>query len=379
MVGAMRVLLVFVVGLLACKGDPPFHASVYAKVVDDRLELELYGPRDLTVTIPGQPPTPLDTLEGSPPKLSVPLEGFKDGENTLEVKFEQRGQVVTQTVTFTKPPGAGKPFVRIAECKSSGTSSGHAKLDAGDLGKVDYCWAWSDGNIRVVWKGSVGGKLTVGDQTVDIGKDGKVEIAYPLRPLLLRAPVRSALSDGAGIATQVPVMFAKGTTKLEGKLTIDLSRAAGDLTKVLFSDAASGTPISGDAANRSKNSLVYLSAATYRAAKHFGRQTTVAEVGLVAVAHDLGAPRDGSKCGPYASTRGAPGDGMAPRDLIDVQVVVIDATSGQKLGSRDFKADNRIECPILATSKGSTWETIKARPDKAVEAWLTQVAANGGP
>ncbi len=379
----MRVVVLLVV-LLACKGNPPFYASVNAKVVDDRVELEFYGDSDMTVTVPGVAPTRLDALEGTAPwKMTVPLDKFNDGDNTIEIAFEKNGKVVTETVTIRKPPGAGKPFVRLADCASSGTSNGHAKLQAGDFGKIDYCWAWSDGSIRLGWTGSVGGKLTVGDQTVDIGKDGKAQVVYSLRPLILRAPIRSALSDGAGIATTVPFVFAKGAVKLEGKLSIDLAGAAKDITKALFRDVGSGTAITGDAATRSTSSLVYLPADKYRAASHFGKLTTVGEVGLVAIGYDVGTSRDGSKCGPYKSTseKGAPGgDGMAPRKLVDIQVKVFDATTGTKLGAQDFKADDSIDCPMFASSKGSAWEKIESRPDdKTVGVWLDRVAEDGKP
>jgi hypothetical protein len=379
---AMRLVLALTLALLSCKENPPFYANAQTKVIDDRVELEFYGDADMTVTVPGMPPTPVATLPGpSPWKMSVPLDKFKDGDNTFEIKYESRGKVVTQTVSFVKPAGAGKAFVRLAECASSGTSGGHAKLEAGDLGKVDYCWAWSDGSIRIGWTGSLGGKLTVGDQTVEMGKDGKAQISYPLRPMIVRAPIRSALSDGAGITTQVPIVFARGSEKIEGKLSIDLSGAAKDITKMLFKDVSGGTPITGDAANRSKNSLVYLPADKYRPAVHFGKLTTVGEVGLVAVGHDIGTPREGSKCGPYSSSKGAPvGDGMAPRTLVDVQVRVFDATTGEKLGAQDFKADDSIDCPMFASSKGSTWEKIESRPvDKTVGVWLERVADDGKP
>jgi len=379
----MRCVVLLVLSLLACKGNPPFYASVNAKVIDDRVEFEFYGDGDMMVTVPGVPPTRIDTLPGTAPwKMSVPLDKFKDGDNTLEITFEKTGKVVTQTVTFRKPPGADKPFVRLADCTSSGTSHGHAKLEAGDLGKVDYCWAWSDGSIRIGWAGSVGGKLTVGEQTVELGKDGKAQIVYPLRPLLLRSPIRSALSDGAGIATSLPVVFQKGTVKLEGKLAIDLSGAAKEITKALFRDVGSGTPLTGDAVTRVPTSLVYIPAYKYRPASHFGKQTTVGEVGLVAVGYDVGTPREGSKCGPYKATaeKGVTGDGMAPRKLVDIQVKVFDATTGTKLGAQEFKADDSIDCPMFATSKGSAWEPIESRPeDKTVGVWLERVAEDGKP
>ncbi len=376
------VLVLALLALLACKGNPPFYASVHANVVDDHVDFEFYGDADMTVTVPGVPPARLDTLQGTAPwKMSVPLDKFKDGPNTLAITFEQRGKTVTENVTFTKPPGSGKPFVRLAKCTSSGTSNGHAKLDAGPLGKTEYCWVWSDSSIRIGFVGSIGGKVTVGDQTVEIGTDGKAQVVYPLRPLIVRSPIRSALTDGAGMTTQVPISFAKGGEKIEGKLAIDLAGAAKDLTKTMFKDVGTGTPITGDAASRSKNSLVYISAEKYHPAKHYGRQTTVGEVGLVAVAHDINTPRDGSECGPYkSSSKGASAGGMAPRKLIDVQVEVFDATTGSKLGTRDFVADNSIDCPMFATSKGGTWEPIESRPDDdAVGAWLERVAADGAP
>lgn len=378
----MRALALLVVLLLACKDNPPFYASVHGKVVDDLLELEFYGDADMTVTVPGMPPTRLDTLKGvSPWKMSVPLDRFKIGDNTVNITFEKRGAVVTQPVTFHKPAGAGKAFARLAECASSGTSNGHAKLDAGALGKVDYCWAWSDGSIRLAWTGSLGGKLTVGDQTVEIGPDGKAQIIYPLRPLIVRSQIRSALSDGAGIAAQVPVVFTKGSEKVEGKLSIDPSGSAKDIAKLLFKDVGMGVPVTGDAANRSVHSLIYIPADKYYPATHFGKPTTVGEVGLVAVGKDTGTSREGSKCGPYkSSSESTPGDGMAPRTLVDIRVDVFDATTGTKLGSQEFKADDSIECPFMATAKGSTWQTIESRPStKTVGAWLERVAENGKP
>lgn len=379
----MRGLLLVVLVLIACKDNPPFYANAQTKLVDDRLVFELYGDPDITIIVPGAPPARFDALEGTAPwKMSVPLDKFKDGDNTFDISFEKGGKVVTQTISFVKPAGAGKPFVRLADCQSSGTSSGHAKLEAGELGKVDYCWAWSDGGIKINWAGSLGGKLTVGDQSAQIGKDGKAQTTFPLRPLILRAPIKAALSDGAGIATKVPVVFTAGSAKIEGTLSIDLSSAAKDITKGLFRDVAAGAPISGDATSRSKSSLVYLPADKYRSAVHFGKLTTVGEVGLVAIGHDTGTPRDGRKCGPYKATGkdSTPGDGMAPRKLVDVQVKLVDATTGEKLGARDFPADDSIDCPMFASSKGGTWEPIESRPtEKTVGAWLERVAEDGTP
>lgn len=369
--------VVLLVALVACK-NPPFYASVNAKVVDDRVELELYGDPGMTVTIPGQPPVAFESLTGYPPKISVPLEGYPDGENTLEVKFEARGESVTKTVTFTKAKGAGKPFVRLADCASSSTSGwGSAKLDAGPLGKIEYCWLWSDGAARINVHGSLGGKVTLGDKTVELDKDGKAQIVVPLRPLLVRAPVRAAVSDGAGITSELPVAFARGTTKIDGKVAIDLASAAKDMTRTLFADVTTGTPIAGDAVNRTKSSLVYLPADKYRGPFHHGKLSTVAEVGLVAIGHDTES-RDGGKCGPYSSTKGAPGDGMAPRKLIDVEIEVYDAATGQKVGAKAFTADASVECPMIATSKGGVWETVESRPEeRVIDAWLDRVAATG--
>lgn len=378
----MRWLVLMVAALLACRDNPPFYANAYFKVVDDRVEIEIYGDPDMTFSIPGLPTEKVGNLPGTAPwKMSVPLDKFKDGENRFEVVFEQRGKQIKQSVSFTKPPGAAKPFVRLAECDSSGTSSGHAKLDAGDLGKVDYCWAWSDGNIRVGWAGSVGGKITVGDATGEIGKDGKAVTAVSVRPLILRAPIRAALGDGAGISTQLPVTFVKGAEKVEGKLSIDLRSAAKDITKALFKDVGGGAPLSGDGASRSKSSLVYLSADKYRAATHYGRLTSVGEVGLVAIGRDIGEPRDGGKCGPYKTTGTPEGAGdMAPRSLVDVQVQVFDATTGQKLGAKDFKADESIACPLFVSSNNKKFETITSRPEeKTIAPWLERVADEGKP
>jgi hypothetical protein len=71
---------------------------------------------------------------------------------------------------------------------------------------------------------------------------------------------------------------------------------------------------------------------------------------------------------------------MAPRKLIDVQVKVLDATTGEKLGAQDFKADDTIGCPSFVMSKGSAWDAIESRPeDKSVGAWLERVAEDGKP
>jgi hypothetical protein len=129
------------------------------------------------------------------------------------------------------------------------------------------------------------------------------------------------------------------------------------------------------------HSLIYIPADKYYPATHFGKPTTVGEVGLVAVGKDTGTSRDGSKCGPYkSSSSSTPGDGMAPRKLVDVRVDVFDATTGTKLGSKEFKADDDIDCPFMATAKGSTWETIESRPQtRVVGAWLERVAETGKP
>lgn len=354
--------------IAACGGSYEPSGNTYAKVIDDRVEFEVFGDPELTVSIPGLPPAPISAYHLKKP--SLPLDRFTDGENTIEITYEARGTRTTQRVTFTKPAGSGKPFLRLAECAmSTGTgSSDAAALDAGEYGQQKYCWLWSDGAIRIRVAGSSGATVTVGDVSATVGADGHAQLVYPVRPLLLRAPVRSAISDGAGVTETVPIRLTKGDAKLEGQLAIDLSSAAKALSRKLL---AEGLP--QDKSVRTRASAIYLPAEPYLGPFHVGKATALGEVGLVATARDT-ETRSAAKCGPYASTKGAPGDGMAPRSLIDIEVTVVDTTTGDEVGKRAFKAVEN-DCPMIATSKNGTFEPIQTRPDaKVVTAWLGELA-----
>jgi hypothetical protein len=133
----MRLFLLFV--LVACGGSSEPSGNAYAKVIDDRVEFEIFGDPDLTVTIPGLPPSPIRTYTLQKP--SLPLDRFADGENTIDITYEVRGTKTVQHLTFTKPPGASKPFLRLVECAMSNHTGGSevAALDAGQYGQQKYC------------------------------------------------------------------------------------------------------------------------------------------------------------------------------------------------------------------------------------------------
>jgi hypothetical protein len=228
---------------------------------------------------------------------------------------------------------------------------------------------WSDGAIRIRVAGSRGATVTIGDVSGTVAGDGHAQLAFPVHPILLRAPVRSAISDGAGIAVSVPIRMVKGDVTLAGQLAIDLASSAKDLTRKLLAEGLTGDK----ATPRTRASAIYLPAEPYRGPFHTGKATSLGEVGLIATARDTTA-RSGAKCGPYASTKGAPGDGMAARSLIDIEVTVVDTVTGEQVATRAFKAVED-ECPMIATSKGGVFEAIETRPDaKVVTAWLDQLA-----
>ena len=375
----MRLVLLAPVVVLACKNSD-YVGSVYAKVVDDRVELEMFGDPGTLVTLGDQPPAPLETYQRTRPVL--PLDGFPDGPNTIEVRFEVRGKTHTLQATFTKPAGAGKPYLRLGTCgyPSNNPGSVAVKVEGGPLGRADHCWVWSDAAIRLRIEGPIGSAVTIGDQTATIGPDGGAELAVSLRGVILRAPVTTAIGDGAGLGLEVPVRLTRGETTLDGTLAIDVARAAKDLSRRLFTAVTTGVPLAAEAGGEAalagdRQSLAYLPATAYRGPLHYGKATAVGAVGLVAIARDCEATA-APPCGPYRTT-GGEASAMAPRQLVDIEVDVFDAATGARLTTRAFSADHEA-CPMFATSSGGSWQTIESRPDaKIVARWLTQIAEKG--
>ncbi|MCB9565420.1 MAG: hypothetical protein H6708_33960 [Kofleriaceae bacterium] len=123
-------------------------------------------------------------------------------------------------------------------------------------------------------------------------------------------------------------------------------------------------------------SLVYLPASRYAHGVPLGRDAALAAVDLVAVTRDV-ARHDGAACGPY---QGAPGGvTMAPRVDVDVEVTIVDATTGAAVDRRTFR-DGFDDCPMFATFRGDRYELVEARPAVAtLEPWLVEVASRRVP
>jgi hypothetical protein len=363
----MRRIAPVILLIAACSKGNAYVGNAYAKVVEDNVEVEVFGDPGSTVTIAGAAPFTLPQRQ----KTLLPLDNFPDGENVVEVRVTTRGKNQLLKARFVKPAGSGAPFVRVTDCEASGTSGAEAVKLTSELGNQEYCWVQSDGTVKVVLAASRGATLLVDGKPVTVGADGKAVWSHDLDPAALALPVESALSDGAGAPdVVVPVELQKGGKTVKGTITLAVARAMPKRAQAVLA-AVAGAPLTPPPGGLVKASLVYVPAGGRRAI-HVGRSSALGAVGQVAVARDLEG-RDAPVCGPYQSSDGK-SSSSAPRKLVPIEVTVYDAGTGAELAKRSFDGDFD-ECPMMVMTTGSVAETVDSRPvDAVVERWLTTLA-----
>jgi hypothetical protein len=363
-----RSEMVLMLALVACGNSDHYLGSTNVNVVDDRVEIKIFGEPGTTVEVAGQPPAKTPREE----PIIVSLDGFPDGPNEIPLTFtDPRGKKGILKASFVKPPGAGKPYLRVTGCQHVGMGAPAVKV-TGPFGEVEYCWVHSDGMVRLEVEAPAGGKLTADGNPIAVAASGKTLVPVDLNKALLEAPIIPALSDGAGVkSAMVALELVKGTQPpLAGQVEVNLQRGIKEFASKKLALVATGVPLvpgvteAGASVKSPRRSLVYVS---HYDAKHLGRATTVGEVDLVAVSRDLEA-RDGEACGPY----GSEGKVTAPvvRKLVDIEVNVYDTRTGERVDGKTF-SEGHDDCPMMVFTTNGKADAVESRPQGVVvERWL---------
>jgi hypothetical protein len=262
--------------------------------------------------------------------------------------------------------------------KSCGLPAGNADVVAkigGSLGKIEVCWVYSDGTVRVELDATPKAVLTAGDVKQTVGDDGKAEVTIGLDDALLRAPIASAIGDGAGIS--VPAVNVKleppGAAPINGTLEVELGDAAQRRTRALLAAVPTGAALPRTALGPNppdvvRGSMVALPAVDYEKMTAIGKAAPLGQLDLVAVTRD-GARHGATDCGPYDNF------GMLPHVQIEATVTVYEAATGKKVAEHTF-ADRYEECSMIVSGYAGEKPTVESRPDGAlVTDWLGSITA----
>jgi hypothetical protein len=262
--------------------------------------------------------------------------------------------------------------------KSCGLPSGNTDVVAklgGSFGKVDVCWVYSDGTVRVELDATPKGVLTVAGAKQTVGDDGKAEATVGLDGALLRAPIASAIGDGAGIT--VPPTDVKfeppGATPITGTFELSLGDAAAKRTHQLLAAVPTGAALPRTALGPNppdvvRGSMVALPSEDYEKMTVVGKAAALGQLDLVAVRKD-GTRHAAADCGPYDNF------GMLPHVDVETTVAVYEATTGKKVAEHTF-ADGYEGCSMFVSGYAGEKPTVESRPsDASVNDWLGTITA----
>jgi len=267
------------------------------------------------------------------------------------------------------------PHLAAQSCAlPKGDSSTVARV-GGSLGKVDVCWVFSDGTVRVELDATPAGTLTINGAKQTVGDDGKADVTIDLDPPLLRAPLASAIGDGAGItAPAVAVQLdPPGAPPIKGTLEIALGDAAARRTRALLGALPSGATLPRSELGATppeivRGSMVVVPAEEFAPLATLGKPSTLGQLDLVAIVKD-GARHAAPDCGPYDNF------GMLPHQLVDANVVVYEASTAKKIAERTF-SDGYEDCAMFVTGYAGQKPTVESRPvATAIDGWLADVTA----
>ena len=272
---------------------------------------------------------------------------------------------------------AADPSPHLA-ATSCGLPSGNADVVAkvgGSFGKVDVCWVYSDGTVRVELDATPKAVLTAGGAKQTVGDDGKAEVTIDLDGALLRAPIASAIGDGAGIAAAPTSVKLEppGAPPITGTLDVTLGDAAAKRTHALLAAIPSGAALPRAALGATppavvRGSLVALPSTDYEKMTAIGKAATLGQLDLVAVRKD-GTRHAAPDCGPYDNF------GMLPHVDVETTVTVYEATTGKQVAQRTF-ADAYEDCSMFVTGYAGEKPTIESRPaEPQIDEWLGTITA----
>jgi hypothetical protein len=236
----------------------------------------------------------------------------------------------------------------------------------GTLGAIEVCWIYSDGTVRIELDATPKAKLFVDGVAQIVPADGRAIVTVDLDAALLRAPVASAIGDGAGITSPAVALKLEpvaGAKPIEGKLEIALGDAAADRTRALLAAVATGavlprTDLGPTPPAIDHGSLVLIPATEYTAMKSVGKATTLGQLDLVAVVRD-GARHPAADCGPYDNF------GMLPHALVDSTVTVFEASTGKKVVEQTFDSGHE-GCSMFVSGYAGQKPTVESRPEERV-------------
>lgn len=245
----------------------------------------------------------------------------------------------------------------------------------GTLGKVDVCWVYSDGTVRVQLDATPRATLSVDGVKQTVADDGHADVTIHLDGALLRAPVASAIGDGAGItAPSVALeLDPPGSAPIKGTLEVSLGDAAARRTRTLLAAVPTGAALPRAELGAAppdivRGSMIVVPAEDYAALGAVGKAASLGQLDLVAVIKD-GARHGAPDCGPYDNF------GMLPHALVEANVVVYEASTAKKVAERTF-ADGYEDCSMIVSGYAGQKPTVESRVERRViDAWLGELTA----
>src|SRR5262249_4865501 len=145
--------------------------------------------------------------------------------------------------SYHRPEVDSSPHLAAKSCSlpEGGDTSAVARV-GGTLGTVQTCWVYSDGTVRVEMDATPKATLIVNGAQQTVGDDGRVDVTVALDPSLMRAPIASAIGDGAGITAPAVALRLEppGAAPIEGRLEVSLGEAAGRRARMLLGAVPSG-------------------------------------------------------------------------------------------------------------------------------------------
>lgn len=271
-----------------------------------------------------------------------------------------------------RPEVDASPHLAAKSCDlPKGDTSTVARV-GGTLGKVEVCWVFADGTVRVELDATPRASLTIGGVKQTVPDDGHVDATIELDPALLRAPVASAIGDGAGI-TAPPVALEldpPGAAPIKGTLEVSLGDAAARRTRTLLAALPSGAPLPRGTNPPAivRGSMVVMPAEEYAPLTTVGKPATLGQLDLVAIVKD-GAHHAAAECGPYDNF------GMLPHEQLESIVTVYEAATGAKVDEHTF-ADGYEDCSMFVSGYAGQKPTVESRvAHRAIDAWLAGITS----
>jgi hypothetical protein len=268
------------------------------------------------------------------------------------------------------------PHLAAKSCALPQGDAGTVARVGGSLGKVDVCWVYSDGTVRVELDATPKAQLIAGGAKQVVPDDGRADVTIDLDPALLRAPIASAIGDGAGISAPAVAVRLEpaGAAPIEGTLEVAFGDAAARRTRALLAAVPTGATLPlGDLGAAppqvARGSMIVVPAVEYTPMLAIGKATTLGQLDLVAIEKD-GARHAAPDCGPYDNF------GMLPHAQVDAIVTVYEATTAKKVAEKTFDAGFE-DCSMFVSGYAGQKPTVESRPTaESVSAWLGEVTAS---